>query len=134
MKSKIGLVTLGVNNFQKSFKFYNEGLGFKTHNYKIGDDFAVFEMDGTWLSIYPKEKLAEDITISSDGKGFSGFTLAHNVKTKEEVDKVFNHAIKAGARPIKRPQDVFWGGYSGYFADPDNYYWEIAYNPFTDLT
>ena len=134
MKQKISMITLGVKDFQKSFQFYNDGLKFKAHNYKDGDNFAVFEMEGSWLSIYPKDKLAEDITIEDNGKGFGGFTLAHNVKSKEIVDTVFQEVIKAGGKPIKIPQEVFWGGYSAYFADPDNYYWEIAYNPFTDLS
>jgi len=91
-------------------------------------------MDGTWLSLFPKNKLAEDATVPPEGTGFTGITLAHNVKSKEGVKKVFNLAISAGAKPIKKPQDVFWGGYSGYFSDPDGYLWEVAYNPFTDLT
>lgn len=128
------MITLGVKDFQKSLHFYRDGLKFKTHNYNEGDNFAIFEMEGSWLSIYPKDKLAEDITIQNDGEGFGGFTLAHNVSSKEMVDDVFQEAVKAGGKPIKDPQEVFWGGYSAYFTDPDNYYWEIAFNPFTDLT
>ncbi len=106
MKSKISIITLGVKDFEKSFSFY-KNLGFKTHNYKQGDTCVFFKMDGTWLSIVPIEELAKDITISNDGKGFSGITLAHNVKSKMEVDKVYKDAIKAGAAPIKEPQEVF---------------------------
>lgn len=95
---------------------------------------VLFEMEGSWLGLFPKDKLAEDVTVSAEGSGFSGFTFAHNVKSEKLVDEVYNHAISVGAKPIKTPQKVFWGGYSGYFADPDNYYWEVAYNPFTDLT
>lgn len=91
-------------------------------------------MEGSWIALYPREKLAEDATVSSDGSGFTGITLAHNVKTKAEVNAVIALAAKAGARIVKKPQQVFWGGYSGYFADPDGYLWEVAYNPFTDLT
>lgn len=134
MKAKISQITLGIANLEKSLKFYRDGLGFKLHNYKKGDNFVLFEMEGTWLSLYPKDKLAEDATVPQDSSGFSGFTVSHNVKSKEEVKKVFNHAISEGAKPIKKPQDVFWGGFSGYFADPDGYLWEVAYNPFTDLT
>jgi hypothetical protein len=134
MKSKISMITLGVADFNKSFQFYRDGLGFKTHNYKDGENYVLFEMDGTWLSLFPKNKLAEDATVSPEGTRFSGITLAHNVGSKEEVDKIFELAISVGAKPIKKPQDVFWGGYSGYFADPDGYLWEVAYNPFTDLT
>lgn len=134
MKPKISLITLGVTDFEKSFRFYRDGLGFKPHNYKEKDDVVFFEMEGTWLSLFPKDKLAEDAMVSSNGSGFAGITLAHNVKSREEVDKVFHLAVSAGAKPIKRPQDVFWGGYSGYFSDPDGYLWEVAYNPFTDLS
>lgn len=134
MKSKISLITLGVSDFDKSLSFYRDGLGFKTHNYKDGDDAIFFEMEGTWLSIFPKDKLAADATVPADGSGFTGITIAHNVGSKEEVNKVYELAISVGGKPIKKPQDVFWGGYSGYFADPDGYLWEVAYNPFTDLT
>ena len=134
MKPKIGIITLGVSNLNESIKFYRDGLGFKPHNYKEGDEMVLFEMEGSWLGLFPKDKLAEDVTISAEGSGFSGFTFAHNVKSEKLVDEVYNHAISVGAKPIKTPQKVFWGGYSGYFADPDNYYWEVAYNPFTDLT
>lgn len=134
MKPKISLITLGVSDLQKSLTFYCNGLGFKTHNYKEGDDVVFFQMEGSWLSLYPREKLAEDAHISSEGNGFSGITLAHNVVSEKEVDEVFNMAISMGAKIIKKPQKVFWGGYSSYFADPDGYLWEVAYNPFTDLT
>lgn len=133
MKAKISMITLGVTDFERSLTFYRDGLGFKT-KYKEGEGIAFFEMEGTWLAIFPKDKLAEDATVPNDGKGFSGITLAHNVKSETEVDKVYEEAIAAGARRIKQPQKVFWGGYSGYFADPDGYLWEVAYNPFTDLT
>jgi hypothetical protein len=134
MKSKISIITLGVSDIQKSLAFYRDGLGFKTRDYKDGDEFVLFEMEGTWLALYPKEKLAEDAMVSSQGTGFSGITLAHNVGSKQEVDQEYRLAIIAGANPIKKPQELFWGGYSGYFADPDGYLWEVAYNPFTDLT
>lgn len=134
MKSKISLITLGVSYLEKSLKFYRDGLGFKTHNYKEGQDVVFFEMDGTWLSLFPKDKLAEDITLSPTGSGFTGITLAHNVGSKEEVDKVYELAILAGAKSIKKPKEAIWGGYSGYFADPDGYLWEVAYNPFINLT
>lgn len=134
MKAKISQITLGVENLEKSLKFYRDGLGFKAYNYKKGDNFVLFEMEGTWLSLYPKDKLAEDANVPQDGSGFRGFSLAHNVRSKEEVKKVFDMAISKGAKQVKKPQDVFWGGFSGYFADPDGYLWEVAHNPFTDLT
>jgi catechol 2,3-dioxygenase-like lactoylglutathione lyase family enzyme len=134
MKAKIGLITLGVADVIRSLLFYREGLGFPVHNYKEGDDAIFFALEGSWLSIYPREKLAEDAEVSAEGSGFSGITLAHNVGSRQEVDAVFDQAIRAGARPVKIPQDVFWGGYSGYFSDPDGHLWEIAWNPFTNLT
>jgi catechol 2,3-dioxygenase-like lactoylglutathione lyase family enzyme len=135
MKPKIGIVTLGVSDFEKSLRFYRDGLGFPTHKYKKGDDIAFFKLEGSWLAIYPVGKLAEDVGISSSlGRGFRGVTLAHNVKSKEEVDQVLGLAVSAGAKLEKPPQDASWGGYSGYFADPDGHLWEVAYNPFTDLT
>jgi len=134
MKPKIGLVTLGVADISRSLIFYRDGLGFPAQNYKEGDDAVFFKLEGTWLSIYPREKLAEDAKVAPEGSGFSGVTLAHNVASKPEVDAVFDHAIRSGAKPIKPPQDVFWGGYSGYFADPDGHLWEVAWNPFMDLT
>ena len=134
MKPKIGLITLGVRDFDKSLAFYRDGLGLPTHNFKDGEDVVFFKLEGSWLALYPRDKLAEDATMPDDGKGFSGFTLAHNEPSKEKVDTTFAEAIRAGAKPVKKPQDVFWGGYSGYFADPDGYLWEVAYNPFTDLT
>lgn len=134
MKPKISLLTLGVADLQKSLMFYRDGLGFTPHNYKQGDDVVFFIMEGTWLSLYPREKLAQDAKVSAEGTGFRGITLAHNVSSEKEVDNVFRHAIAVGAQPVKKPEKVFWGGYSGYFADPDGHLWEVAYNPFTDLT
>ena len=134
MKPKISIVTLGVLDFAKSLAFYRDGLGFAAPNYKEGGDHVLFRLEGTWLSLYPRDKLAEDATVPDDGRGFSGITLAHNVRSRADADAVFAHAVSAGAKPVKKPQDVFWGGYSGYFADPDGYMWEIAFNPFMDLT
>lgn len=134
MKPKISIITLGVQNFARSLSFYRDGLGFEANDYKEGDAHVMFRLDGAWLALYPRASLAEDAQMPSEGSGFSGFTLAHNVKSKEAADQVFAHAVSAGATPVKKPQDVFWGGYSGYFADPDGFLWEVAFNPFTDLT
>ena len=134
MKPKIGLITLGVRDFSKALTFYRDGLGFPAHNYTEGDGFCMFRLEGTWLSLYPRDKLAEDAMVPDDGTGFPGFSLAHNVSSRAEVDAVFAHALAAGAKSVKPPQEAFWGGYSGYFADPDGYLWEVAHNPFTDLT
>jgi catechol 2,3-dioxygenase-like lactoylglutathione lyase family enzyme len=134
MKPKISIVGLGVRDFAKSLAFYRGGLGLTTHNYKEGEEHVMFKMEGSWLSLYPRHLLAEDASVPDDGKGFSGITLSRNEPSKEKVDATFAEAICAGAKPVKKPQDVFWGGYSGYFADPDGHLWEVAFNPFTDLT
>ncbi|MDO9472542.1 MAG: VOC family protein [Caulobacter sp.] len=134
MKPKISIVTLGVRDFAKSLAFYREGLGFAAHNHTEGQEHVMFRLEGSWLSLFPRGELAKDATVADDGHGFSGVTLAHNVGSKAEVDAVFSHAVSVGARAVKTPRDVFWGGYSAYFADPDGYLWEVAWNPFTDLT
>lgn len=128
MKPHITLITLGVANLDRSIEFYEEGLGFPRREGPEG--IAFFETEGTMLSLYPRDKLAEDITISPEGSGFQGFTLAHNVASPEEVDSTLKEAVAAGAELVKPGQKVFWGGYSGYFRDPDGYYWEVAHNPF----
>ncbi|HEY1707879.1 MAG TPA: VOC family protein [Rhizomicrobium sp.] len=134
MKPKISIVTLGVRDFAKSLAFYRDGLGFPAPKYKDGEDIVFFYLEGIVLALYPRAALAEDAQVPDSAPGFSGVTLAHNVKSKEDVDAVWAHAVSAGATPVKKPQAVFWGGYSGYFADPDGHLWEVAYNPFSDLT
>ena len=134
MKPKISIVTLGVTNFKKSFEFYVRGLGFRPHDYNEKDDYVMLEMEGTWLALCPRDALIKDVTLPIAKPGLSAITLAHNVSSKEKVDAVYKEALTAGATSIKKPQDAFWGGYSGYFSDPDGYLWEVAYNPFTDLT
>jgi hypothetical protein len=134
MKPKISIVTLGVADFARSLRFYHEGLGFALHNHTEGEEHAMLRLEGSWLSLYPRALLAEDATVSPEGAGFPGFTLAHNAKSPAEVDAVFAQALACGARGLKQPQTVFWGGYSGYFADPDGFLWEVAFNPFTDLS
>jgi hypothetical protein len=134
MKGKIGLVTLGVRDLQRSLAFYRDGLGWPTHNYDPAADVVFFALEGTWLALHPRNKLAEDAVQTSDGGGFSGITLAHNELSAEAVDAAYAQAIAAGAHAVKPPQKAFWGGYSGYFADPDGHLWEIAFNPFMDLT
>lgn len=128
MDSRISMVTLGVSDLEKSIEFYQHGLGFPRIESAPG--VAFFSLNGTWLGLYPREALAEDAGIAAQGSGFSGVTFSHNVESEVEVDWVFQQALDAGATQVKRPEKVFWGGYSGYFKDRDNYYWEIAHNPF----
>lgn len=131
MEPKITLVTLGVEDIEESIRFYRDGLGFPIQERENDSDVAFFELEGTWLSLYPREKLAEDATVSNDETGFSGVTLAHNVATKDAVESTLEEAQAAGGRIVKPAQDVFWGGYSGYFADPDGHLWEVAYPELT---
>ena len=92
---------------------------------------AFFSLEGTWLSLYPRDLLAEDATVSDDGTGFSRVTLAHNVSEKNQVDTLLTKAEAAGSRIVKPAQDVFCGGYSGYFADPDDHLWVVTYRDLT---
>lgn len=128
MKPKISMITLGVDDLGRSIEFYEQGLGFP--RLESPPEVAFFTLNGTWLGLFGREALAEDATVSADGRGFRSFALAHNVGSEAEVDAVMEQAIRAGATPVKKPQKVFWGGYSGYFSDPDGHLWEIAHNPF----
>jgi len=128
MKPHITIITLGVEDLQRAVDFYHKGLGFPLMD--DSESIAFFKLDGIILGLYLRDKLAEDITISSEGTGFQGFTLAHNVDSPEEVDRTLAEAVEAGAELVKPGQKVFWGGYSGYFKDPDGFYWEVAHNPF----
>jgi hypothetical protein len=134
VKAKIGLITLGVRDLDRSLRFYRDGLGLQTHNYDPEQGIVFFAMEGSWLALYPRGELAKDAGVPAEGTGFSAITLAHNVASKADADAVFAQAVAAGAVAVKEPRDVFWGGYSGYFADPDGHLWEVAWNPFMDLT
>ena len=134
MKPKISIITLGVDDLERATRFYSEGLGLPKYDFE-GGGISFFNLEGTWLALYPREALAKDIGLdSADCSGFSGVTLAHNVLAKEDVDTVIERAVSAGAELVKSPQEVFWGGYSGYFRDTEGHYWEVAFNPHQDLT
>ena len=128
MESRISILTLGVRDFKKSYAFYRSGLGFQT-DAKPGDQIAFFKTTGTVLAIYPIHLLAEDISpgLPKQKSDFSGVTLAHNVRKKSDVDLVMKQAEQAGGKIVKPAHDTFWGGYSGYFSDPDGHFWEVAY-------
>lgn len=135
MEPRISIITLGVNDLKKSTEFYEKGLGLpKQKNKEEEGNISFFELQGTWLALYPKDKLAEDSGVTLGSGGYQSFTLAHNVRSEAEADALLKEAEAAGAKIIKPAQKVFWGGYSGYFEDPDGYLWEVAYNPFFDLT
>ena len=127
MKPYINLITLGVSNLEKSADFYERGLGFPRMPFEGGSVF--FSLNESWLALYQWESLAEDATVDSKGEGFRGITLAHVVSSKAEVNEVLDQAVTSGAKLVKPGQDVFWGGYSGYFSDLDGHLWEVAWNP-----
>ncbi|TDY04211.1 VOC family protein [Thiohalophilus thiocyanatoxydans] len=127
MQPRISMIILGVRDLAVPIKFYAEGLGFPRMD--SPPEVAFFTLNGTWLGLYGREALAEDACISPQGSGFETFTLAHNVHSEAEVDDVIRLAEQAGATITKRPEKVFWGGYSGYFQDPDGHLWEVAHNP-----
>ena len=128
MKPRISMITLGVSDLARAVAFYEQGLGFP--KMESPPEVAFFTLNGTWLGLYPREALAEDATVVAAGSGFSGFTLSHNVASESEVGQVIEQAIASGAKLVKPAQKVFWGGYSGYFSDPDGHLWEVAHNPF----
>lgn len=130
MEPRITVITLGVSDLPRSIRFYRDGLGFPT-DAKDDANIAFFRTGGVRLALYPRERLAEDISpnVRLARSGFGGITLAHNARSKEDVVAVLALAEKAGGRIAKPAQDVFWGGYSGYFSDPDGYYWEVAWAP-----
>jgi len=128
MEPRISIVTLGVSDLARSTQFYRDGLGLPLSQ-SSNDAISFFETQGSWLALYPRDELAADATVPADGSGFAGFTLAHNVRSREEVDALLAQAETAGATIIKPAQDADWGGYSSYFADPDGFLWEVAWNP-----
>ncbi len=127
MDPRITLITLGVADLERSVRFYRDGLGLPKRDGP--EEIAFFETRGTWLSLYRRESLAKDATVSPEGSGFRGFALAHNVGSPEEVDALLLSAVAAGATLRKPGQKTSWGGYSGYFEDPDGFLWEVAWNP-----
>jgi len=129
MKPRISMITLGVESLPKSIRFYEHGLGFPRHGDQ--EDVAFFALNGTWLGLYGRASLAQDARVDPRGHGFNAFSLSHNVESEAEVDAVMRQAVAAGATLVKPAEKVFWGGYSGYFTDPDGHLWEIAHNPFT---
>lgn len=134
MDPRITLLTLGVADLPRSVAFYRDGLGWPT-SYKDGEEVAFFNLRGTKLALYGMKNLCADISPDTEpaAGGFGGITIAHNVHFKEDVAEVLATAERAGAMIVKPAQDVFWGGHSGYFRDPDGHHWEIAWNPILPL-
>lgn len=130
--NRLNLITLGVKDMVESLAFYRDGLGFDVVVYgeESDPDVIFFNNGGTKISLFQIDRLAKDIDEENPPQvsiGFGGITLAYNGKSKEEVDEIFAVAEKAGAKIVKAPEIVFWGGYSGYFQDPNGFYWEVAY-------
>jgi uncharacterized glyoxalase superfamily protein PhnB len=122
---KLSVLTLGVSNLKRSIRFYEMALELKRGPYEL-DSIAFFDLEGPRLALYSKVALAEDAGISPEGQGFSGITFAQNVASSEEVTELLQRAVSVGGMLVKSGQPVFWGGFSGYFADPDGYLWETA--------
>lgn len=132
MKPRLSIVTLGVRDFERALHFYRDGLGWKPSS-ASQDDIAFFQLSGIVFALYPRDKLAEDAQVSPEGNGFAGITLAYNTKSQDEVDQVLQTVESLGAKIVKSAQKVFWGGYHGYFVDPDGHLWEVAWNPFVEF-
>jgi uncharacterized protein len=130
---RMTVITLGVADLAKSTRFYETIFGLRPNSAYEGVSF--FELPGTWLTLYPIDKLAEDISpqLSAARGSFSGITLAYNARSKDEVMAIFEQVVAAGAAIAKAPQDTFWGGFSGYFADLDGTYWEVVWGPMFDF-
>ena len=127
MEQRISLITLGVANLARSIAFY-ERLGWQ-RSVKAAEGVAFFQTGGMALGLWSREELAKDAGLSPEGSGFAGVCLAYNTRSREEVDAVLAEAAAAGATPVKPGTEAFWGGYVGYFTDPDGHLWEVAWNP-----
>ena len=134
MKPRITLITLGVDDLERAVAFYRDGLGLETRGI-VGAEFehgavAFFDLQkGLKLALWPRKSIAHDTGVASTAPSETHFTIGHNVSSKGEVDEVMAQARRAGAKIIKPAQDTFWGGYAGYFEDPDAHLWEVAWNP-----
>lgn len=127
MDARISFVTLGVEDLARSIRFYEEVLHLPRRS--TPPEVAFFEMGRTWLALYPRELLAADAGVSPEGTGFPRFALAHNVRSIEEVEALLEEVQRGGGRIVKTGRKADWGGYCGYFADPDGFLWEVAWNP-----
>lgn len=138
MKPRITVITIGVDDLERSLRFYRDGMGFRTQGI-IGTEFehgavAFFDLQaGLKLAIWPRKSISHDSGIPSGSPASTEFTLGHNVSSKAEVDAVMEQAGNAGAVIVNSAHDTFWGGYAGYFADPDRHLWEVVWNPQWDI-
>jgi catechol 2,3-dioxygenase-like lactoylglutathione lyase family enzyme len=130
MEQRLSLITLGVADLKRAKAFYEDVVGWKAA--PGPPEIAFFDLGGLVFALYPLAELAKDRneTLDESGGAYQGFALAHNARSKEEVDAIFSRLKDRGAKIVKEPEQVFWGGYSGYFSDPDGHAWEVAYNPY----
>ncbi len=131
MEQRLSLITLGVSDLARSRAFY-ESLGWRASSASQGD-VVFFQANGLGLGLFSRASLAVDAGVEDSVPGFSGITLAQNLRSEADVDALFERMVAAGARILKRPQKAFWGGYTSYVADPDGHIWELAWNPFFPL-
>ena len=133
MKPRIGALTIGVDDLETSLRFYRDGLGLPTEGI-VGTEFehgaaAFFDLqNGLKLALYARADIAHDAGVAQTGRSPTEFTIGHNVRSESEVDAVMRQAVAAGARLVKPAQKTFWGGYAGYFQDPDGHLWEVLFN------
>lgn len=134
MKPRISVLTIGVDDLEKSLAFYRDGLGLKTEGI-VGEEFeygavVFFDLENSLkLGLFPRKSLAKDAGLAETPQSTTEFSIGHNVNSKEEVDAVMEQAKNASAKIVKEAQDTFWGGYAGYFQDPDGHLWEVVWNP-----
>ena len=128
MEPRVSFITLGVSDLARAAKFYDEVL--RLPRKPTPPEVVFYEMGRTWLALWPREELAKDAGVPNDApSAFPGFSLAHNVRSAEEVDALLAEVAAGGGRIVKPGQRAEWGGYTGYFADPDGFLWEVAWNP-----
>lgn len=127
MEPRISLITLGVADLERATRFYVDGLGLP--RLESPPSITFIELGQTWLALWPRESLAADAGLAPEGHGFPGFALAHNVRSPDEVDTLLARAAACGATVTRPGHPTDWGGYSGYFTDPDGFVWEVAHNP-----
>lgn len=127
MEPRISFVTLGVGDLERATRFYAHGL--RLPQLKSPPTVSFFELGKTWLALYPRALLAAEAGVPAESSGFSGFALAHNVRSASEADRLLKEVVAAGGSIVRPARPTEWGGYAGYFADPDGFLWEVAWNP-----
>ncbi len=132
MESRVSIITLGVADLEVSSSFYENIFGWQATG-ASNDNVKFYQLNGMMLSLYPKAKLAEDVGIDHEGSGFKAITLAYCTRSEEELYKMMERFRANGVTIVKDAQKVFWGGHSGYIADPDGHLWELAYNPYVSF-